>query len=55
MQFNYMKVISEEWGNNSYDHMVICFHSVILEGFFGSLNLFNLSFKKPQQTTLILY
>lgn len=26
-----MKVISEEWGSNSYDHIVICFHSVIPE------------------------
>lgn len=51
-----MKVISEKWGNDSYDHIVICFHSVILEGlFFGSLSLFKLAFKRPQQTTLILY
>lgn len=50
-----MKVISEEWGGgNSYNHMAIYIHSVILEGFYGSLNLFNLAFKGPEQTALIL-
>lgn len=34
MQLNYMKVISTEWGNKSYDHIIIYFHSALLEDFF---------------------
>lgn len=33
LQLNYMKATTEDWGNNSYDHIVIWFYSVILEDF----------------------